>query len=63
MKVIRINLASMFYEKNRELKSKSVVEECINMFYCENRQMFVECGLKYNKIQYISKMKRGHYHY
>ena len=48
-------------DKNKVLILKSFVEECIKFCYSENRQFFVNGGLKHNKSKDIYKTNRRHY--
>ena len=59
---MRVNTASMIYDKNKWYKFKFVSEDCIKLCSSENIHMVVVGGLNHNKRQGIFKMKRRHYY-
>ena len=59
---MRVNTASMIYDKNKLFKLNFFSEDCIKLWSYENIHMVLVGGLNHNKRQGIFKMKRRHYY-
>ena len=55
---MRINIASMIFEKNQEFKFKSFPEKCFKLCSYEDRKTDVKDWLNNNKRQYIVRLNK-----